>query len=200
VTTPTDAARLHELQEQSSELDARLQRVETLVDELDLVLAGSDSAASPATSPAGETAATNLTLLYPSLEAWVVNHFSRVYVRPLGGVHRWCAQWWQHAEAISRLQALWRTWETLRVEPLGLDTWLRERLDHHLPHLLAATGPFTSCTPDRHVAPRDLATTPATPGWWDTPDNPAATSTRADAPHDTAASGSSVDDDPAAST
>jgi hypothetical protein len=145
------------------ETSARLDRLEAVAEEFDLVMAGG-AAASPVTSPAGEAAAT--TLLYPSLEAWVVGHFARVYARRHGGPTRWCRQWWQHAEAITRLEALWRSWETLRLEPLGMDAWLRERLDHHLPHLMSAAGPFASCTPDKHVEPADLATTPAPPGWW----------------------------------
>jgi hypothetical protein len=146
----------------AADTEARFERVEARVVELDHVLAGGP-VASPATSPAGDAAAT---LFYPSLEAWVVGHFARVYARRHGGPMRWCRQWWQHAEAITRLEALWRSWETLRLEPLGMDAWLRERLDHHLPHLMSAAGPFASCTPDKHTDPVDLATAPAPADWW----------------------------------
>jgi hypothetical protein len=30
---------------------------------------------------------------------------------------RWCARWWEHAEAISRLEAPWKVFETLRQDP-----------------------------------------------------------------------------------
>jgi len=172
MTDPSNLAR--ELEQFTAETHARLTQVETAIEELeDTLLAGADAAVgSPASSPAGEPTSTALTLRYPSLEAWVVGHFARVYIRPHGGALRWCAQWWRHAEAISRLEALWRTWEALRVQPLGLDIWLRERLDHHLPQLLAANGPFASCTPDKHHDSRDLATAPAPPNWWPTNQTP----------------------------
>ena len=120
--------------------------------------------ASPVTSPTGDAAPGGLR--YPSLEAWVVGHFTRVYTRRHGGPMRWCRQWWQHAEAITRLEALWRSWETLRHEPLGMDAWLRGHLDHHLPQLMSAAGPFAACTPDKHTDPGEMATTPVPAGWW----------------------------------
>ena len=117
-----------QLQQFREETEAGFHYLRQELDELSVLVDGR-AAASPATSPAGDAAA-SLPLLYPSLEAWVVGHFTRIYIRPLGGPFRWCGRWWDHTEAISRLQALWRTWETLRVEPLGMDLWLREHLDH----------------------------------------------------------------------
>ena len=157
----------------AAETDARLALLEAAVEEFDFVTAGG-MVASPVTSPTGDAATGGLR--YPSLEAWVVGHFTRVYTRRHGGPMRWCRQWWQHAEAITRLEALWRSWETLRHEPLGMDAWLRERLDHHLPQLMSAAGPFAACTPDKHTDPGELATTPVPAGWW----QPAATASAAD--------------------
>jgi len=51
--------------------------------------------------------------VYSSVERWVTSHFLPMFRRPLGGEYRWCAQWWRHAEAITRLTALWHTWEAL---------------------------------------------------------------------------------------
>jgi uncharacterized protein DUF4913 len=34
-----------------------------------------------------------------------------------GREFRWCAQCWQHAEAIARLTALWHSWEAMRLQP-----------------------------------------------------------------------------------
>jgi hypothetical protein len=59
--------------------------------------------------------------LYPDVESWVGQHWSPLVRRPLGGNLTWCASWWKHPEAISRLEALWRAWETLRLDsPLGM--------------------------------------------------------------------------------
>lgn len=165
---------LDALRQQHDELAAQVRQLISDVGDLEVRLAdrraSGSSTTSPAEDPDAEPADTDL--LYPTLEDWVIGHFARVYVRPTGGPFRWCAQWWAHAEAITRLQALWRTWEALRVEPLGMDVWLRERLDWHLPQLLSATGPFASCTPTRHTATKDLVTVPAPTGWWDAAPQP----------------------------
>lgn len=43
----------------------------------------------------------------------------RLVSRPTSGIN-WCPRWWAaHPEAISRLYALWRAWETLRVTTPG---------------------------------------------------------------------------------
>ncbi len=41
--------------------------------------------------------------MYTALEDWVTGYFLPMFRRTLGGEFRWCAQWWQHGEAISRL-------------------------------------------------------------------------------------------------
>ncbi len=105
---------------------------------------------------------------YPSLEEWVVGYFAPMFSRPLSPTLRWCACWWDHAEAISRLEALWRTWEVARLDPLrGMAVWYRDHLDGQLPVLLSAAGPFAQCAPDRHAATRPLPTTAAPDGHWD---------------------------------
>ena len=58
----------------------------------------------------------------------------------------WCPQWWRHAEAVARLEALWRAWEHLRQDPAtGLSVWFRDHADHHMTMLLDADGPFKGC-------------------------------------------------------
>ena len=105
---------------------------------------GRPQAAKPAAQP-----------VYSSVEEWVTSHFLPMFRRPLGGEYRWCAQWWRHAEAITRLTALWHTWEALRLQPgTGMATWLRDHLDHQLPVLLGRTGPFSMCSEDEHIDPR----------------------------------------------
>jgi hypothetical protein len=106
--------------------------------------------------------------MYGSVEAWVTGQFLPMFRRPLGGEFRWCRQWWQHAEAITRLTALWHSWETLRLEPgTGMAAWLRDHLDHQLPVLLGRGGPFAQCSEDEHIDPRKARAEDAPPGWWD---------------------------------
>ena len=112
--------------------------------------------------------------VYSSVEEWVTSHFLPMFRRPLGGEYRWCAQWWRHAEAITRLTALWHTWEALRLQPgTGMATWLRDHLDHQLPVLLGRTGPFAMCSEDEHIDPRQATAAQPPPGWWDISPRPA---------------------------
>jgi len=58
----------------------------------------------------------------------------------------------QHAEALTRLEALWRSWETLRLDPnLGIATWLTNYLDPQLAALTSRIGTFAQCTQERHA-------------------------------------------------
>lgn len=109
--------------------------------------------------------------MYDSVEAWVTGLFLPMFRRPLGGEFRWCRQWWQHAEAITRLTALWHSWEALRLEPgTGMAVWLRDHLDHQLTVLLGRGGPFAQCSEDEHIEPREARADHAPPGWWNTDD------------------------------
>jgi hypothetical protein len=106
--------------------------------------------------------------VYSSVQDWVNSHYLPMFRRPLGGEYRWCAEWWRHAEAITRLTALWHAWEALRLQPgTGMATWLRDHLDHQLPVLLGRTGPFAMCSEDEHIDPRQARTKQPPPGWWD---------------------------------
>ena len=104
----------------------------------------------------------------------MTGYFLPMFRRTLGGEYRWCAQWWQHGEAISRLTSLWHAWEVLRLQPgTGIGVWYRDYLDHQLPILMGARGPFYQCSETAHREPREAAATPAPGDWWDTdPDDP----------------------------
>ena len=105
---------------------------------------------------------------YPTVEAWVNGYFVHCYVRPLGGEWRWCPRWWDHAEAITRLEALWRSWEALTRDPsLGMAAWLVQHLDQQLPLLMGNRGPFARCSEDRHEPAKPLRSEPAPDGWWE---------------------------------
>jgi hypothetical protein len=152
------------------------------LDELDrtfLQAAQAGQALLTATSPAGgagrvpaedeDEGADGLAPYCASLEQWVTEVFAPTYARRATPTFRWCASWWQHAEAISRLEALWRSWETLRRDPLlGMATWYRDYLDSQLPVLTGPAGPFADCDPTRHFPAEQpaLPVIPAPAGWW----------------------------------
>ncbi len=93
---------------------------------------------------------------YSSVYEWVEEHFTVIYARRRRQTHRWCAKWWAHAEAMLRMEALWRTWEQARLEPVaGIASWLRIELDHHLPILLDENGPFSHCSSDHQETSAD---------------------------------------------
>lgn len=111
---------------------------------------------------------------YSSVADWVTGHFAAVYSRPVSPTTRWCPRWWDHAEAVSRLEALWRTWEAARADPVrGIADWYRD-LDAQLAVLTSPIGPFAQCTPDRHAGARPLPLIPVPDGHFDPPDGPLA--------------------------
>jgi len=103
-----------------------------------------------------DTAEEALEPYFPDVEAFVREFLAPTYRRSLEGSHRvWCAEWWRHAEAINRLESLWRAWEHLRLDPAtGMSIWWRDHADHHMPALLAPDGPFKGCGSDRGHQPR----------------------------------------------
>ena len=127
------------------------------------------------TAPAGHREAPEAVApepVYTALEDWLTDYFLPMFRRTLGGEYRWCYQWWRHGEAISRLTALWHAWEVLRLQPgTGIAAWYRDHLDHQLPILMGARGPFCQCSETAHRDPREAAAAPAPPGWWDISDD-----------------------------
>jgi len=103
--------------------------------------------------------------VYTSLADWVTDHFLPLFRRTLGGEYRWCCQWWLHGEAVSRLTSLWHAWEVLRLRPgTGIGAWYREHLDHQLPILMGARGPFYQCSETAHREPREAGALPVPAG------------------------------------
>ena len=106
-------------------------------------------------------------LYYLTLEEWVEEWLFPVYRRSVLGHDRvWCPQWWRHAEAVARLESLWRAWEHLRQDAAtGLSVWFRDHADHHMTILLDADGPFKGCDGRHSDRPLDAAAArPATRG------------------------------------
>ncbi|MEP6463018.1 MAG: DUF4913 domain-containing protein [Frankiaceae bacterium] len=107
-------------------------------------------------------------LAFDNVEEFVTGMFAPRFARSIGGPVKWCPQWWDHPEAVLRLEALWRSWEAHRLDPdRGIAVWLRDFADPQLTALLHDTGTFAACNPDKHSprAPLPLAAAPA--GYWD---------------------------------
>lgn len=91
-------------------------------------------------------------LVYPTVDRFVAEVLSPMFARPVDGRHlTWCPSWWKHPEAITRLDALWRSWEHLRLDAAtGISVWLSMHADHHMRVLMDPDlGPFKACHPDR---------------------------------------------------
>jgi hypothetical protein len=115
--------------------------------------------------PAGESVVPQL--FYGSVDEFVRERLIHMYKRKVGpqndGHFRWAADWWNYPEALARLEALWRAWEHLRLDPAtGSSIWWIEHADHHMPILLDPDGPFSKSTDrNEHGAPLPYAQPPA---------------------------------------
>jgi len=164
----TGAGELAELRARVDALDNDVTVLGSVLEDLrngDLMLPGAAGPPSPAaprppaTADGGAAEEEPIVPFFGSLLEFVVEHFGPVYARNTSPTVRWCASWWDHAEALYRLEALWRTWELYRLEPrLGIASWLRDYLDPQLRELTSPTGPFASCTADRHSPVKALST------------------------------------------
>lgn len=123
-------------------LAARLRELEALVEEL---VTGRPPTADATGGGGAEPAADGP--VHTSLAAFVTDYLQPLFTRPtLGGRWLWCPGWWEHGEAVNRLTALWHSWEALRGQGgAALGIWYRDHLDHQLPILMGADGPFRDC-------------------------------------------------------
>lgn len=85
-------------------------------------------------------------LFYGSADEFVRERLRYMYSRRVGpgnSMFRWSARWWEHPEALARIDALWRAWEHLRLDgATGSSAWWIEHADHHMPILMSPEGPF----------------------------------------------------------
>lgn len=132
-------------------------RYEALVGRRGLELQRAHAEAEDATAAAEQDASDDATqapgeprLYYGSVEEFVREYLVNVYRRTVNGRARvWAARWWEHNEAIIRLEALWRSWEHLRLDAAtGMSVWLRDHADHHMGVLLDPDGPFAGADPN----------------------------------------------------
>jgi hypothetical protein len=80
------------------------------------------------------------------------------YIRKQGQQARWCKHWYLHAEAISRVTAMWRSWEKLRLEAgTGASDWWLHHADPHMKSYLAPKQ-VRSTTATTNTQHRDRST------------------------------------------
>lgn len=136
------------------ELRAELHQVRAELDDLTAALSirsGEPGAPDEPATGSAEAVPDPIQPVYETLQAWVNDYYLAVFPRPTTGEARWCNRWEDHPEAVTRLEALWRSWETLRLDPnLGIATWLTTFHDPLNALLTARSGAFAACTADRH--------------------------------------------------
>lgn len=90
-------------------------------------------------------------LRFASLPAFVELFVMPNWARPYTARTYWCHRWWEHPEALTRLDVLWGAFEVMRLEPPpSMSTWMRDHFDHHMSVLTREEGPFARCnTGDR---------------------------------------------------
>ncbi len=97
---------------------------------------------------------------FPNVYVFVQDFLVKVHARPVREQirdWRWCSQWWDHPEAVSRLEALWKAFEVLRRDPgTGAATWWRDYADPTMAALSDAGGTFAKCSDTTHAVPPDL--------------------------------------------
>ena len=95
-------------------------------------------------------------LVYSSAVEFFAELLAQSYVREVneGATFAWCPEWYKHPEALIRMEAIWRAWEHLRLEPaLGVSTWWLNHADPHMRILMDKEGPFKKCAYDGHKTP-----------------------------------------------
>ncbi len=85
-------------------------------------------------------------LYFGSVDEFVRGYLLPNYRRRIDGQRTlWAADWWRYAEAVARLDALWRAWEHLRQDAqTGMSVWFRDHAEHHMSILLSPDGPFAA--------------------------------------------------------
>jgi len=134
------AARLDDVEALLTRLSGELEDVAVGLETVGSATAGTRGSEEPVPEPQ-----------FTAVHEWVELVFTPTFVRTVGGDIRWCSRWSDHPEAVLRMEAMWRSWEVLRLDGgLGLSTWLLHHLDPGLAALASRSGPFARCSPDRH--------------------------------------------------
>lgn len=113
-----------------------------------------------------ESVARPAELWYPNVAEFVADRLAHLIPCPTPDSGQvWCSSWFRHAQALSRLDALWRAWENLRFDPaLGISNWWTHYVDPHMRALMdPVTGPFARCA-DGHQNNEPLPLDPVPEG------------------------------------
>lgn len=120
--------------------------------------AETDTTEAPATGPSGPEPL-NMDTLADWIEQFLGGWFQRKWASPSAenGV-RWCGQWFDHPEVISKLWALRLAWVEYSAQPgSALAVFYRDFFNPIMRELTDPAGPLGGCTPDRHK-PREYIT------------------------------------------
>ena len=97
------------------------------------------------------------TSAFPDSATWVSLWLCPNLEREIKRTFEGCPSWWDHPEAVQRIEALWRAWESLRLDGgTGMNTWWVDHADPQLAQLCNPDiGPFGHChtTHGRDIAP-----------------------------------------------
>ncbi len=169
---PDEPAPLAALQLQVRELARQLEMVAGAVDEMETVfrdLPAANAAAQPEPAQREDHGAEPAPFDFPTLYTWVHIHIATITGRKVSkssgsesgvGV-RWCTRWYEHDEAIARLEALRRAWEEHVVIPgAGMSSWYISHYDPHIAALTSLGGPFWQCSPGHHQPARPIGHDP----------------------------------------
>jgi len=135
--------------------------METVLRDLPAATATAGEVPAPAENQGQERSPFDFGTLY----SWVHLHVATITKRKVSkssasesgfGV-RWCTRWYEHDEAIARLEALRRAWEEHVVTPgASMSTWYIAHYDPHITALTSPGGPFWQCSPGHHQPGRPI--------------------------------------------
>lgn len=105
---------------------------------------------------------------FPTMYVFVEDYLVHVYAHEIRAQitePRWCPCWWEHPEAVARVEALWKAFEVQRLDAgTGMSVWFRDHADPCMAVLLAASGPFSQCDAENHKVRPPLPVV-AAPDW-----------------------------------
>ena len=147
---------------------AQLARQAQQLDDLEQAVADLHTSP-PASAPPPAAQPATVAFRWPTLAEFAEHVIAPLYAQHLTDNGTWCASWWDHDDARVRLEAVWRAWEALRLEPTtGIARWLRGVADPQMDRLRDRDrGPFRACGKGKHLAAPPLPVEQPPAGFWD---------------------------------